>query len=86
LYDHTHAVISSNVEGLGICPALFAQAKRFSQLAGMAAGSDQEGFIRAAIVFSLMAVEAHFSEVVKGYIQGNQSTLDPQSCSRCRAG
>lgn len=67
------AVFRSMWKDWGFAPSLFAQAKRFLELAK--SDSAPEGNIRAAIVFSLMAFEAYWTEAVKGYIQANGTSI-----------
>jgi hypothetical protein len=72
----------------GLAGALYSQAERFLDLAKQtAAGSEQEGYIRASIVFAVISFEAlFFREVIRGYIQEHRETLDPANLTRVEAG
>lgn len=63
----------------GFAATLFGQAKHFLSLAKQdGRAREQEGYVRAAIVFSLIAFEASFfREIITGYIQQNRATIDP---------
>ena len=71
----------------GFAASLFTRAKHFLASARQSApGSDQEGLIRASIVFSLMSFEAYFFQVVKGYIQQNGAKPDPTGLRKVEDG
>jgi hypothetical protein len=61
----------------GFAPSLFSHAKDFLGLAKKSTGRVQEGFVRAAIIFSLMSFEAYWRDVIRGYIQTNRRSIDP---------
>ncbi len=59
------------------------QAKTFSALANSARGDDLRlAYIRASILFSLVALEGHFHQVVRGYIEANRNGIDPANLQR----
>lgn len=60
----------------GFASTLFAQAKMFLDLAKASEHTAQEGHIRAAIVFFLMAFEASFLDAVRSYIYQKGSGVD----------
>jgi hypothetical protein len=70
----------------GLAAMLHGQAKHFLHLAKQTpAGSEQEGFVRASIVFSVMSFEAFFfREVIMGYIQRDGATLDPTKIKKVK--
>ena len=70
----------------GFAPSLFAQAKQFLAIARQSDGSAQEGYIRAAIVFSLMCFEAHWHDAITGYLQKNTDIADQSQLGKIKRG
>jgi hypothetical protein len=65
----------------GLAPTLRSQAKRFLDLAEQTTvGAEQEGYIRASIVFSSMSFEAFFfREIIRGYIEQHRAAIVPEN-------
>jgi hypothetical protein len=61
----------------GFAPSLFAQAKQFLDLAKISA--EQEAHIRATIVFSIMAFEAYWHDLIRGFIQEKGARIPQQN-------
>ena len=58
----------------GFPQQMFQQAREFIKLADVAANDDEKrARIRASIIFSMLAFEAHFNSNVRGYISYEQS-------------
>ena len=72
----------------GFAGTLRDQAKRFLDLAKQTpSGSEQEGCVRASIVFSVISFEAFFfREIIRGYIQQHASVLDPNKIGKIERG
>jgi hypothetical protein len=68
----------------GLATTLRGQAKRFLELAKQTpVGSEQEGYVRASIVFSVISFEAFFfREIIWGFIEQNSATLDPKNAQK----
>ena len=61
----------------GFAQSLFSQVKMFLEFARDARDrTTRDGHIRAAIIFALMAFEAYFMEVARGYIGQRKSDID----------
>jgi hypothetical protein len=60
----------------GFAAAVYGQAKHFLDVAKTSQSpAEKDGYVRAAFVFLVMSVEAHFYEVVRGFIQTNRANL-----------
>ena len=71
----------------GFAPTIFNQARRFFALAiASRVETDRSAHIRACIVFALMAFEAYFFELIRGFIQANRQRLDVQNLQRLEDG
>jgi hypothetical protein len=72
----------------GLAGTLYSQAEHFLDLAKQTAvGSEQEGYIRASIVFAVMSFEAlFFREIIRGYIQKHTGTIDTANLAKVEAG
>jgi hypothetical protein len=72
----------------GFAATLFEQAKHFLSLAKQSGRShEQEAYIRATIVFSLMSFEAFFfREIIAGYLEQNRATIDPDALRTVEVG
>lgn len=72
----------------GFASTLYSQATRFLDLAEqISVGSEQEGYVRASIVFSVMSFEAFFfREIIVGYIHQHRATLDPAKVEKVEGG
>ena len=72
----------------GFAATLCDQAKHFLDMARQTAtGSEQEGYIRASIVFAVMSFEAFFfREVITGYIQRHRTKLDATKVKKVEDG
>ena len=74
-------------ENWGFAASLYGQAKYFLTSAKRSAVNEQEGLIRASIVFFLMSLEAYFfAEIIKEYLQKNDATLDPVKVKKIQDG
>lgn len=72
----------------GLAATLRRQANGFLQLAKQTRNAnEQEAYVRASMVFSVMSFEAFFfREVVKSYIQKNAATLDAANVAKVEGG
>jgi hypothetical protein len=68
----------------GLTTTLRGQATHFLELAKQTrVGSEQEGYVRASILFSVMSFEAFFfREIIWGFIEQNSATLDPKNAQK----
>ena len=67
----------------GFAQAVYGQAKHFLDLAkGSQNPTDKDGYVRAAFVFFVISFEAHFYEVVRGFIQAHRPSVAPQELRR----
>lgn len=73
----------------GLAGTLYSQAERFLDLAKQTAvgSSEQEGYIRASLVFCVMSFEAFFfREIIMGYIQNHRADLDAANVKKVEEG
>jgi hypothetical protein len=71
----------------GLAAALRSQASHFLELAQQAPAGEQESFVRASLLFSVMSFEAFFfRECIMGYIQQHHGVLDPKKVKKVRDG
>jgi len=67
----------------GFAAAVYAQAKHFLELGkATQAADDRDGYIRASFVFFVIAFEAHFYEVVRGFIQAQRASIPAQEIQK----
>jgi hypothetical protein len=72
----------------GFAATLRSQARHFQHLAQRTAvGGEQEGCIRASIVFSVMSFEAlFFREIIRGYIDRHRAEIAPKNLEKVEDG
>jgi len=72
----------------GFAATLRSQAKHFLDLAKQTViGGEQEGYIRASIVFSVMSFEAFFfREIIQGYIEQHRAAIAPKNLKKVEDG
>src|SRR5688572_16284594 len=62
----------------GFANALFRQGEHFLRTASQSSDARvREGYIRASILFFLMAFEAYFHAAIRGYVQQNRASIPP---------